>query len=76
MVKCERFVIGYDAINRKINTFPDESIYVFHPIIYDRVNRRKIVSIDVGDDEINDEIAERVLTMLNIKFINKRNDCK
>ena len=70
MVRCERFVIEYDVDNcGSEKKWGNVISYKCYPVIYDRVNKRKIIKINIGDDEINDEIAERVLTMLNIKFM-------
>ena len=49
----------------------DESMYDWKIGIYDRLNRKYVVVFDV-DDEIDGELAEATLTMLNIKFANKK----
>ena len=49
----------------------DESMYDWKIGIYDRLNRKYVVVFDV-DDEVDEELAEATLTMLNIKFANKK----
>lgn len=71
MVRCDRFVIEFNF--NKENIYSDEYVlgYVPHPVIYDRVMKHDIVEINTGDDDIDMELAEAVLTMLNIKYIAK-----
>ena len=49
----------------------DESFYCWKIGIYDRLNRKYVIVFDV-DDEVDEELAEATLTMLNIKFANKK----
>lgn len=74
MVRCERFVIEFN-FNKK-NIYSDEYVegYVLHPIIYDRVMKQDIVEINTGDGDIDMELAEAILTMLNIKFMGKNEE--
>lgn len=70
MVRCERFTIEYSVANTKVlGEYCIES--ELKSEIYDRVQKKNVVTIDTGDEELNDELAQQVLTMLNIKFIGK-----
>ena len=66
MVRCERFVILYAGNNE---CSKDTVNYYLHPIIFDRVEQKTIVDINTGDGDIDMELAESILTMVNIKFI-------
>ncbi len=70
MVRCERFIIECSVTD----TVVFDEYVMTHKLkseVYDRVQKKKIVTIDTGDEELNDELAQQVLTMLNIKFIGK-----
>lgn len=71
MVRCDRFVI--ELRFEKITDGYGDTILSLspHPIIYDRVNRKEIIKINTGDEKLDEELAEAILTMLNIKFIGK-----
>lgn len=71
MVRCERFVIEFRF--EKITDEYGDTILSHnpYPIIYDRVNRKEIIKINTGDEKLDNEMVEAVLTMLNIKFIGK-----
>lgn len=68
-MRCERFVKKYHAIREfcSINRIK----YCFHPIIFDRVKQKTIVDVDTGDSELDDELIENIMTMLNIKYVNR-----
>ena len=69
-MRIDRFCIEpYLHTIRISNT--DESMYDWKIGIYDRLNRKYVVVFDV-DDEVDEELAEATLTMLNIKFANKK----
>jgi len=73
MVRCDRFVIEFD-FNRKDDQViygENECVvgYLPHPVIYDWVMKKEIVEINTSDSDIDMELAEAILTMLNIKFI-------
>ena len=74
MVRCERFVIEFNFNKR--NIYDDEYVqgYVPHPVIHDRVMKQDIVEINTGDEDIDMELAEAILTMLNIKFMGKNEE--
>ena len=74
MVRCERFVIEFNFNKKNIYSDEYEVGYVPHPIIYDRVMKKEIVEIDTGDGDIDMELAESVLTMVNIKFVGKNEE--
>ena len=69
MVRCERFVIEFNFNNR--NIYDDEYVqgYVPHPVIHDRVMKQDIVEINTGNEKLDEELAEAILSMVNIKFI-------
>ena len=70
MVKCERFVIECSVAN----TYAYGVCCIENKLkseVYDRIQKKKIVTIDTGDEKLNDELAQQVLTMLNIKFMGK-----
>lgn len=71
MVRCERFII--ELRFEKITDEYGDTILSLnpYPIIYDRVDRKEIIKINTGDEKLDEELAEAVLTMLNIKFIGK-----
>ena len=69
MVRVERFVKEYAMDSMEINGY--ERVSHWATSIYDRVNKKEIVKITTGDDMLDDELAEQLLTMLNIKFIGK-----
>lgn len=72
MVRIDRFVIEHKEIGV---TKEWEDIlgvvtkHLFSVVIYDRLKREHIAEINTGDNKLDEEIAEQVLTMLNIKFI-------
>ena len=71
MVRCNRFVIEPNIFKTEIN---NQDGYYEHRVdydlvIYDRVNKRKVVEVNTGNEKLDDELAEQILTMLNIKFI-------
>lgn len=69
-MRIDRFCIEPYLHNVRIpNT--GESFYGWKTGIYDRLNRKYVVVFDV-DDEVDGELAEATLTMLNIKFANKK----
>lgn len=74
MVRCERFVIEFNFNKR--NICGDEYVqgYVPHPVIHDRVMKKEIVEINTGDGDIDMELAEAILTMVNIKFMGKNEE--
>lgn len=69
-MKIDRFCIEPYLHTIKISN-TDESMYDWKIGIYDRLNRRYVVVFDV-DEELDEELAEATLTMLNMKFINKK----
>lgn len=69
MVRCDRFIIEYHPDEIKYSSGDVCMKYTLHPTIYDRVKRKIIVEIDTGNRDINNELAEAILTMLNIKYI-------
>lgn len=69
MVRCERFVKMYRGKNEHYNSY--EVQYFLHPFIFDRVKQKTIVDVDTGDNELDDELIESILTMLNIKYISR-----
>lgn len=72
MVRCDRFVIEKLEKSRVIEiTEHFNKCYkiLYNRIIFDRVNQKVMAVIDTGDVELDEELAEAILTMLNIKFI-------
>lgn len=43
-------------------------------VIYDRVAKKDIIEVKTGYGGLNKELAESILTMLNIKHIGERDD--
>ena len=69
-MKIDRFCIEpYLHTIKILNT--DESMYDWKIGIYDRLERKYVVVFDV-DPKIGEELAEATLSMLNMKFINKK----
>lgn len=76
MVRCDRFTIEQVVIDKK-----EERVVSYHrnvtlcmevtlsATIYDRVEKKDIVEIKTNDSDLNKEIAEQVVTMLNIKYM-------
>ena len=69
-MRIDRFCIEPYLHSMKISN-TEESMYCWKTGIYDRLNRRYVVVFDV-DEELDEELAEATLTMLNIKFMNKK----
>lgn len=69
-MRIDRFCIE-PYLHTIIISNTDESMYDWKIGIYDRLNRKYVVVFDV-DDEVDEELAEATLTMLNIKFANKK----
>ena len=72
MVRIDRFAIEHKDIgttNEWDNRFGMVTKYLFSVVIYDRLKRKHIAEINTGDNKLNEEIAEQVKTMLNIKLI-------
>ena len=72
MVRIDRFAIEHKEIG--ITEEWDKMLgrvtkYLFSVVIYDRLKREHIAEINTGDNKLNEEIAEQVKTMLNIKLI-------
>lgn len=68
-MRCERFVIEYGTIRESCSI--NRIKYRFHPIIFDRVKQKEIISVDTGDEGLNKELIENILTMLNIKYVSR-----
>lgn len=75
MVRCDRFIIEQRG-TKEIIRYDECSVYYHvHPIIYDRVNKKEIIEVNTGDDELDTELIESILTMLNIKYVGERECC-
>lgn len=68
-MRCERFVKKYRGGNEHCSSNAVQ--YFLHPIIFDRVKQKTIVDVDTGDSELDDELIENIMTMLNIKYVNR-----
>lgn len=74
MVRCERFVIEKLEKSRVIElTEHYNRCYkiLYNRVIFDRVNQKVMGVIDTGNEKLDEELAEVILTMLNIKFMGK-----
>lgn len=74
MVRCERFVIEKLEKSRIIKlTEHYNKCYkiIYNLIIFDRVNQKVMAVIDTGNEKLDEELAEAVLTMLNIKYVGR-----
>ena len=69
-IRIDRFCVEPYLHSVKISN-TDESMYCWKTGIFDRLNRKYVVVFDV-DEELDEELAEATLTMLNIKFMNKK----
>ena len=72
MVRIDRFVIEHKEIGTTVEwdrVFGRFAKHLFSVVIYDRLKRKHIAEINTGDDKLDEEIAEQVKTMLNIKLI-------
>lgn len=75
MVWVERFIIKNEFSHHEYEwsgTYGRITKYKTYTTIYDRVQEKRIIKIDTGDEELNEELAEAILTMLNIKYMNKK----
>ena len=74
MVWVDRFVIETRYVEKRHTIDSYETVREFqgYYIIYDRVKKEEVISISTGDEKIDEELAEATLTMLNIKFMNKK----
>ena len=75
MVWVERFIIKNEFSHKEYewdNMFGAVTKYKTYSTIYDRIQEKEIIKIDTGDEKLNEELAEATLTMLNIKFMNKK----
>lgn len=72
-MRIERFVIEEreDVITNKYGKCVEIE---YSCVIYDRVVKKDIVEIKTGHGGLNKELAESILTMLNIKYIGGRED--
>ena len=74
MVRCERFVIEKLEKSRVIElTEYYNRCYkiIYNRVIFDRVNQKVMAVIDTGNEKLDEELAEAVLTMLNIKYVGR-----
>ena len=69
MVRIDRFTIEYELIGHTIQSGSYEQVSEWAYSIFDRLKREYIVRFKTGDEKLDKELAEQVLTMLNIKFI-------
>ena len=69
-MRIDRFCVEPYLHSMKISN-TEESMYCWKTGIYDRLNRRYVVVFDV-DEELDEELAEATLTMLNIKYMGKK----
>lgn len=70
-MRIERFAIEKKYVRKehKFGKYETVEKFVYDLIIYDRLKRKKIVEIDTDDPELDKELAEAILTMLNIKCV-------
>lgn len=74
MVRCDRFVIKKLEKSRviEITEYYNKCYKIlYNRVIFDRVNQKVMAVIDTGNEKLDEELAEAILTMLNIKFIGK-----
>ena len=73
-MRIDRFVIENRVIDEERSLTYSEHIvrYVTFPVIYDRLRKREIVEINTGDEGLDLELAEVMLTCLNIKCIGEK----
>ena len=74
MVRCERFVIEKLEKSRVIElTEYYNKCYkiLYNRVIFDRVNQKVMAVIDTGNEKLDEELAESILTMLNIKYVGR-----
>ena len=74
MVWVDRFVIEDRFIEDSNSITYYETVRKFkvYKIIYDRVKKEEVITISTGDEIIDEELAESILTMLNIKYMGKK----
>lgn len=74
MVWVDRFVIETKYLEKRhtIDCYKTVREFQGYYIIYDRVRKEEVISISTGYEKIDEELAEAILTMLNIKFMNKK----
>ena len=77
ILRCERFVIEKKVVGKECYSNYDwerVSKLNFCSLIYDRVAKREIIRLNTGNDGLNKELAEALLTMLNIKYVGKEEE--
>lgn len=74
ILRCERFVIEKKIVDKERYSDYDcvrVSKVRFCCLIYDRVAKKEIIRVNTGNEELDKELAEAILTMLNIKYVGK-----
>ena len=71
-VKIERFVVTLDLECIEIDSSNYESYTKYVVVIKDRENNKRIAAFDTGDEDLDYELAERVLDELNFRMVSKR----
>ena len=81
ILRCERFVIEKKIADKKVEYSSDYDYNCIHVtrlvyslVIYDRVAKKEIILIDTGNHDLDKELAEALLTMLNIKYVGKEEE--